>query len=291
MRVGLFPGQGIPASTVLTALSADSNVVTEACEILSYDLRKRVAQIAASPRSVMPTSLAQPAIFTASLVGWDAQADQSFDFLLGHSVGEYAALVAAEAMSFKHALCAVAVRGKAMESAAHSANGGMAALVDVSLEDAEAIADATKSIVANDNSPRQVVLAGSHEALAEAAALARARGGRAVRLEVTGPFHTPEIASAAPALRSVLDHIAIRSPRLPVISNVSATSYRAPGEIRRLLVEQLTSRVRFREALENVWNQGARTFHDLGPGNIAGGLASRTFSFLENYREPVDQWC
>lgn len=277
MKVGLFPGQGIPARAALAALRPESTVVREASEILCYDLRKRVAHVAGSPRSVMPTSLAQPAIFTASVAAWQERSDERLDFLLGHSVGEYAALVAGEAISFKHALCAVAVRGKAMETAARSAHGGMAALVDLSLVEAESIARASGSLIANDNSPTQVVLAGGDEALAEAASLARARGGRAVRLEVTGPFHTAGIASAAPALRAALDHIAIRLPRIPVVSNVSAAPYRAPGEIRKLLVEQLTTRVRFREALENLWQEGVDGFHDFGPGKVVAGLAARTF--------------
>lgn len=280
MKVALFPGQGVPVRTVLAALDPASLVVKEASEVLCYDLVKRVEQVARAPRSVMPTSLAQPAIFTASLAAWQQRSDSSFDFLMGHSVGEYAALVAGEAISFKHGLCAVAVRGKAMESAAAQAQGGMAALVDVSLEDAQAIATASRTLVANDNSPSQVVIAGNTDGLAEAAALARARGGRAVRLEVTGPFHTPAIVSAAPALRGVLDHVAIRSPRVPVVSNVSAAPYRAPGEIRKLLVEQLTSRVRFREALENLWHAGVDEFRDFGPGTTVGRLAAATFEAM-----------
>ena len=276
MRLGLFPGQGVPVRTVLAALPADHTLVKQASEVLCYDLHKRVEQVAKRERSIMPTSLAQPAIFTASLVSWGEFSDRC-DVLLGHSVGEYAALVAGGSMSFPSALCVVQVRGEAMQRAALEANGGMVALVNLSFNDAEAIAEDSGLSIANDNAPDQVVLAGGHDGLAQAASIARARGGRAVRLDVTGPFHTSAVASAGPLLRDALEHISIRSPHLPVISNVTAAPYRAPGEIRKLLVDQLTSRVRFREALESLWHQGARDVHDFGPGRIVAGLAARTF--------------
>lgn len=277
MRLGLFPGQGVPVRTVLAALPAGDPLVETASQVLCYDLSKKVAR---RERSIMPTSLAQPAIFTASLVSFYDSAIEC-DALLGHSVGEYAALVAGQSMSFEHALCVVQVRGDAMEKAAAKANGGMVAVLDLDFADVETIALEAGVVVANDNAPHQVVLAGGDEELVQAASLARARGGRAVRLDVTGPFHTPQVASAAPLLRAALDHISIRSPKLPVISNVSAKPYRAPGEIRKLLVEQLTSRVRFREALETLWLEGARDFHDFGPGRVVGRLAARTFEALQ----------
>ncbi|MGH2757879.1 MAG: ACP S-malonyltransferase, partial [Actinomycetota bacterium] len=237
MKVGLFPGQGIPARTVLAALPAGDALVSTASEILCYDLRNRVAAVAKRQRSVLPTSLAQPAIFTASLVSW-FEGGARCDALVGHSLGEYAALVAGEAMSFEHGLCAVQVRGAAMNSIASRSTGGMVALLDLSIDQCEEIATDAGVSIANDNCPGQMVVAGDDDALARAAELAKTRGGRAVRLEVTGPFHTSAMGRATGALRDVLDHIAIRSPKVPVVSNVSARPYRAPGEIRKLLVEQ-----------------------------------------------------
>jgi len=282
MRLGLFPGQGVPVRKVLGALPADHPTVREASEILCYDLRKRVEQIARRERSVMPTALAQPAIFTASVLAWRDHPGEPFDAFLGHSVGEYAALVAGGSMSFDQALCVVQVRGEAMQRVALEADGGMVAVIDLGLADVEEIATRSGVMVANDNSPVQVVLAGDHQALVDAASLARAAGGRAVRLDVTGPFHTPQVAGAAPLLRDALEHINIRSPRVPVVSNVSAETYRAPGEIRKLLIEQLTSRVRFREAIEGLWRSGVTDHHDLGPGQIVAGLATRTFGALRD---------
>lgn len=277
MKLGLFPGQGITARVVLEALPAGDPLVARASEVLCYDLRKRVESVARRKRPVMPTALAQPAIFTASVVSWHRNDGDRCDVLLGHSLGEYAALVAGEAMTFEHALCVVQVRGEAMDAIAARAYGGMAAVIDLPLDTCEEIAGSAGAAVANDNAPGQVVIAGDDEALASCAEWARSRGGRIVRLEVTAPFHTAAMTPAAPLVRDALDHVSIRNPLRPVISNVTAASYRAPGEIRRLLVDQLSSRVRFRESLQNAWRHGVDEFHDFGPGRVVGGLAARTF--------------
>ena len=284
MKLGLFPGQGIPARGILERIPASDPLVEEASDVLCYDLRQKVKLIAQRERAVMPTSLAQPATLTASLIGWRDRADEKVDLLLGHSVGEYAALVAGRSMSFEHALCVVSVRGEAMHSAARSIGGGMVAILGLGLDQVEDLAERAGVSVANDNGPGQVVIAGDEEMLAEAAVRARAQGGRAVRLDVSGPFHTPAVAAAESVLHGALDHVSIRSPQLPVISNVSARPYRAPGEIRKLLVTQLTSRVRFREALEWAWHAGATEWVDFGPGSVVEGLARRAFAGLG---EPV----
>jgi [acyl-carrier-protein] S-malonyltransferase len=113
--------------------------------------------------------------------------------------------------------------------------------------------------------------------------MVRSAGGRAVLLEVSGPFHTPALEPAVPALTEVLESIEIRTPRISVISNVTARPHSDPGEIRSLLVEQMLSRVRFRESLEWLWHEGTRDYRDLGPGLVAAGLAKKTFNELETH--------
>jgi len=280
MRLGLFPGQGVPARAVLAALPAGDPTLQRASDLLGYDLRKRVEQVARRQKAVMPTSLAQPAIFTASLAAFASHSGETFDCYLGHSVGEYAALVAGAAMTFDHGLDVVKVRGEAMERASLAAAGGMVVILDLTLAEAEAVAEDAGVTVANDNSPRQIVLAGDHDRLAVAASSAVAKGGRAVRLDVAGPFHTARLAPATPSVRAALDQIEIRLPQVMVVSNVSASGYRAPGEIRELLTQQFTTRVRFREALEGLWRKGVTDFHDFGPGKVVAGLAARTFDAL-----------
>jgi len=285
MSIGLFPGQGIPAKAVFEALPPSDPLVQTANEILGYDLRQKVGISSRRAKATLPTSLAQPAIFTAGVIAWRAaeSEDETFDWLVGHSLGEYTALVAGEAMSFEDGLRAVAVRGESMNDAARETPGGMVAVLGLTFDAAQEIADRAEIVLANDNAPGQVVLSGSEAGLAAAAGYVRAAGGRAVLLEVSGPFHTPGLESAVPTLTDVLESIEIRRTRIPVISNVTARPHEDPSEIRRLLVEQMLARVRFRESLEWLWHQGAREYRDLGPGLVAAGLAKRTFNELETH--------
>ncbi|MGH2788920.1 MAG: ACP S-malonyltransferase [Actinomycetota bacterium] len=287
MRIGLFPGQGIPARIVDKALPDRDPLLSTANEVLGYDVRRKTAIAARRPSATLPTSLAQPAIFTAGLIAWSDERDRngSCDCFAGHSLGEYAALVAADAMTFEDGLRAVAVRGEAMQEAARRHPGGMAAVLGLEWDDAVRIATEAQVAIANNNAPGQVVLSGSEAGLATAAQLVRAAGGRAVLLDVAGPFHTISMAPAAPALKEVLDTIDIKEPRVPVMSNVTARPHGSPHEIRALLVQQMTDPVHFRESIEWLWEQGARDYIDLGPGRVAAGLAQKTFDHLIKSKE------
>jgi [acyl-carrier-protein] S-malonyltransferase len=285
MRVGLFPGQGIPAKTVFAALEEDHAIITAAEEILGYELRRKVGSAAGRSGSTLPTSLAQPAIFTAGVLALRTTPEDEFDYFAGHSLGEYAALVAGDAITFEDGLRAVAVRGDVMHEAARSAPGGMAALMSLDLDVVQMIADKTGVVVANDNAPGQVVVSGPDDALAEAAAVARSQGGRAVLLEVSGPFHSAAMEPAATRLAETLAAIEIRPPRVPIISNVTARPYEKPDVIRDLLVKQVTHGVRWRESCEWLWERGVRDMHDFGPGRVAAGLAQKTFRSMETEKE------
>lgn len=290
MKIGLFPGQGIPAKVVLAALPGGDSLLETAAEVLGYDLRRKVEIAARRAKSALPTAVVQPAILCAGLINWAAleKDPRQYHYLAGHSLGEYTALVAAGALSPGDGLKAVAVRGEAMQDAARATPGGMAALLGLDFDEATNIADKTGVVVANDNAPGQVVLSGPDEALADAAALARSSGGRAVLLDVSGPFHTDAMAPAVPALERVLEQIEIRDPAIGVVSNVRARPYRNAAEIRELLIAQLTTRVRFRESLEWMISRGAREFDDLGPGRIVSGLAHRTVDHIEKEKETAD---
>lgn len=282
MRVGLFPGQGVPADMIFEALPEDASLLEDASGVAGYDIRERVRSFA--ERGVaLPTAVAQPAMFVGSLVSWSRaqDSDASFDYLAGHSLGEYPALVAAGSMTAMDALRGVMVRAEAMDETARSLNGGMAAVMKLGLEDVERIADENGVSVANDNAPGQIVLSGERERLRTASRAVEEAGGRWIGLDVSGPFHSADMAADAPALGEALRQVEINAPRIPVISNVTARPHSEPEEIRALLVQQLTGRVRFRESLEYLWEQGVREFEDLGPGDVVGGLAKRTFRELE----------
>jgi len=286
VRAGLFPGQGIPAATVLEGLPEDDSLITEAQMTLGYPLRRRVKITARRKGALLATELAQPAIFVASVRSW-RDADAHFDFYAGHSLGEYSALVAGGALSFTDALKIVSVRGEAMNAASKNAPGSMVAVLGMGVDAAAAIAEKAGVQVANDNAPDQVVLAGPEEGLEKAATLVSEAGARSVLLEVSGPFHTEGVAAAADDLRQVLTAVDFRQPEVPVISNVTGRPYGSPDEIRELLVTQLTHPVRWRESVEFLWSQGARDFVDFGPGKVVAGLATRITRNLKKKEVPV----
>jgi [acyl-carrier-protein] S-malonyltransferase len=134
--------------------------------------------------------------------------------------------------------------------------------------------------IACDNAPEQIVVAGSQESLGQFASLVREVGGRSITLDVTGAFHSSAMEQAVSLVRTALSQIDIRSPEIPVVSNVTARPYQTPDEIRRLLAIQVRASVRWRESLEWLWGQGVRTFEDFGPGRVVSGFVAETFGGL-----------
>ncbi|MGH2734808.1 MAG: ACP S-malonyltransferase, partial [Actinomycetota bacterium] len=173
------------------------------------------------------------------------------------------------------------VRAEAMHAAARRQPGGMAAVVGLDLDKVGAIAEKSGVKIANDNTPDQVVLAGTEQGLADAARLVSEVGARSVLLQVSGPFHTVAVAAATQPLREALDAIEIREPSVPVVSNVTARSYESVEDIRSQLVRQLTSRVRWRESIQQMWKSGIDEFIDFGPGRVVGPLAQKTVRSLK----------
>ncbi|MDQ3953589.1 MAG: ACP S-malonyltransferase [Actinomycetota bacterium] len=277
MRAALFPGQGVDASALLDALEG-APLLEAANDLAGRDLVAAVARCLDRPKPVVPTDVAQPALLVAGLASHHEKTSRHgpFDFYAGHSVGEYAALAAAGAISPEAALGLVCVRGRATRAAARASGGGMAAVKGVDLAELEAICERAGAVIANDNSPTQLVVSGPDAALAEVAGFVRSGGGRCLLLAVEGAFHSPAVAAAAAELRDALDRVDVRMPPVPVVSNVTARPYRAPGEIRSLLVRQLTERVRFRESIEWIAAAGATEFVDLGPGRVTAKLADAT---------------
>ena len=289
MRAGLWPGQGIPARTVLEGLPAGHGLIRAAKEVLGYDLRRKVEIAGRRKGALLPTALAQPSIFVAGLISWEERAGKTdCDVLAGHSVGEYAALVAGGALGVEDALRIVNVRADAMEGASRAVDTGMAAVLGLDLDRVCGIAERAGVAVANDNAPGQVVVAGSEAALTEAATLVRAARGRSILLETAGAFHTDVMASAVAPLERALRDAHIEQPSIPVVSNLTARPYENPEEIRELLGRQVTSKVRFRESLEWMWAEGVREFEDFGPGKVAAGMAARTFKAMESSEVAVN---
>ncbi len=268
----LFPGQGSHTPEM-------RDVVAEQ----RPDLLELVAEAVGEdpfPRAGEGTNYAQPAIFCASLAGWSALGQPLGSFMAGHSLGELAALVAAGALGERPGLELVALRGRLMhESGAQAGDGGMVAVLGAgAAERAPELARAHDLVVANDNSPQQVVLSGARDRLPETVEHARQLGLRAMELDVAGAFHSPMMASAVPEFTAALERTEFVSPRVPVISAVTVQPFTDP---RRELTDALTMPVRWREVLLALHERGVARFVEVGPGRVLTGLAKRTLSDVE----------
>jgi len=217
------------------------------------------------------TRYAQPAILCAGLAGLAALNKHRFDLAAGHSLGEIGALVAAEAIEEQDALRLVALRGRLMDEAGRPGDGMLA--LRTGLPVAAPIAERHGLAVANDNAPEQVVLSGSGAALDAAAAEAKEAGVRAMRLPVSGAFHSPAMEATVPEFAAALAETPFGEPRVPVLSGVTARPFSDP---RSELAQSLTHPVRWREVLLELRACGVTHFVETGPGRVLSGLVRRT---------------
>jgi malonyl CoA-acyl carrier protein transacylase len=225
------------------------------------------------------TRFAQPAIFCASLVGWEHAAGDEPAVVAGHSLGEFAALVAAGSLTAADGLRLVTLRGRLMDEAGSASDGGMLAVLSRhSLDPAFEAAERHGVTVANDNAPGQVVLSGDRGALdAVEQDLGDARV-KVVRLPVSGAFHSPAMQPAVEAFRQALEETDFAEPDLPVVSCVTAAPL---DRVRERLAAGLTHPVRWRETLLRLHSDGARVFVETGPGKVLTGLVKRTLKDVE----------
>lgn len=265
----LFPGQGSQTPEMRDVVAEHTpELLSEVVELVGEDPFSRADE---------GTMYAQPAIFCASLAGWNALGSPPGDFMAGHSLGELAALVAAGALSWRDGLALVVLRGRLMQAAGE---GGMIALLGPGAADrAPALAQAHGLAVANDNSPQQVVLSGERRALPSAITEAKELGLRTMELPVTGAFHSPMMAEAVPAFTEALGRVAVSSPRgVTVLSAVTAAPFE---DVRAQLAQALTMPVRWRETLLAMRELGAERFLEVGPGKVLTGLVKRTLRDVE----------
>lgn len=233
------------------------------------------------------TENAQPAIMAVSLavvrvLEKDAGirlADKAA-YVAGHSLGEYSALAAAGALEIAQTAKLLKLRGQSMQAAVPVGEGAMAALLGLDLADVQAVAAEAAGeevcTAANDNAPGQVVVSGHKAAVERAIEIAKGRGAkRAMLLPVSAPFHCPLMQPAAEKMAEALATATIQAPFVPVVANVTAAPVSSPDEIRRLLVEQVTGAVRWRESVEKMVELGVDTFVECGAGKVLSGLIKR----------------
>jgi [acyl-carrier-protein] S-malonyltransferase len=275
-----FPGQGSlevgMGRDIAEAVPEAMDVYERASEASGLDLKRLCFE--ASLDELVGTEVQQPALVATSLAVLAALRARGHraDFVVGHSVGEFAALSAAESINVEEAIRLVRERGLAMAEAARERPGSMAAILG--LED-EVVESLCRRIIgvwpANYNSPGQIVVSGENPAVDECCAEAEREGARrAVKLRVSGAFHSPLVASAGHRLRPALERVRFAEPIAPFMSTVTARIEPAQ-RLCGLLVEQLTAPVRFTHAVRALVGDGVRTFVEVGPGNVLSGLVKR----------------
>lgn len=281
----VFPGQGSQSVGMLAELAQAFPVVAEtfaeASEVLGYDLWERAQN---GPAELLnQTACTQPAMLTAGVATWrcwQQLSDRVPALMAGHSLGEYSALVCAEAIAFADAVGLVEQRGRFMQSAVPEGSGAMAAILGLDDQQvidlcAEAAAGEVVSAV-NFNSPGQVVIAGNRAAVERAMELAKAAGAkRALALPVSVPSHCSLMKPAADALKEQLAAVSIQAPAISVLHNVDVEEHGTPEAIRDVLAAQLYRPVRWVETITAMHRRGIITVVEMGPGKVLAGLNKR----------------
>jgi [acyl-carrier-protein] S-malonyltransferase len=240
------------------------------------------------------TKNCQPAIVTASIACWQvyqAKHPQIDGYMAGLSLGEYSALVAAEALNFEDAIYLVRRRGQFMEEEAVKHPGGMLSIIGLDLAQVKEICAEVKSEVANINCPGQVVISGSPEGIQKAVLLAKEKGAKlAVVLEVSGAFHSSFMREASLKLAKELDKIIVTTPKFPVINNVTAKPVLNPEDIKQSMIRQVSASVLWEDSMKFILAKGVTNFIEFGPGKVLKGLMRRIDSNAQvtNVEKSVD---
>ena len=284
----VFPGQGSQTvgmgKALFDAFAESKAVFQDIDEALGEDLSE---VIFSGPEDTLTlTANAQPALMAVSMAAIVAMASRGItvannaDFVAGHSLGEYSALAAAGAFDFRTAARLLRTRGQAMQDAVPVGEGAMAAILNLDFAAVEEIAREAAGdevcAAANDNAPGQVVISGHKTAVERAIELAKEAGAkRAIMLPVSAPFHSALMAPAADAMRNALASIPLNAPKKPLVANVVAEALTEPEGIRTRLIEQVTGRVRWRESVHYMAQNGVDTFVEIGEGRALSGMIRR----------------
>ncbi len=279
-----FPGQGSQAVGMGQALARTYPVARAVFEEADEALGISVSNLCFEGplEELTLTSNTQPAILTtsvAALRALEAETDLRPQICLGHSLGEFSALVAVGALAFADAVKLVRLRGEAMQAAVPSGVGAMAAVMGIEPDDLErlCVEAAGDQVVspANENGGGQTVVAGHTEAVERLVNLAKERKARAIRLNVSAPFHCALMQPAADRLAEALESVCVSEMRVPVVANVDGEPNRDPGRVKDLLVQQVTGRVRWEASVRKILHMGIGFGLEVGPGKVLSGLARR----------------
>lgn len=300
----LFPGQGSQfigmGKALYDSFTEAKETFQEVDEALNQNLSKLI--FSGDSAELTKTENTQPAIMVTSIAVirvLEKQSGKSFASFVtgiaGHSLGEYSALCAAKSFSLTDTAKLLQIRGKSMQAAVPFGEGAMAALIGATVENTLKVIAETSSYgvcqIANDNGAGQIVISGNVEAVDKAIELCGSFGIRkAIKLQVSAPFHCDLMAPAANAMKDALEEVDVASPICDTISNISVTPYKSQDEIRDSLVKQVTSMVRWHETIEYFIKTGTENFVEIGPGKVLTTLAKRIHegAVVSNILEPQD---
>ncbi|MBH66894.1 MAG: [acyl-carrier-protein] S-malonyltransferase [Rhodospirillaceae bacterium] len=301
----VFPGQGSQHVGMGVALAdmypTAKSVFQEVDEALGESLSRLMRE--GPEEELRLTGNAQPALMAVSIAALrviegktDNKITDLVDCVAGHSLGEYSALVAAESISLSDCARLLKLRGQSMQSAVPVGAGAMAALIGADIKVANEIVDSVRGHgvcdIANDNAPGQVVISGTTDTIKKAVELSQKKGvKKAMMLPVSAPFHCSLMEPAAKVMRDALETIQIKPPKVPIVTNVSASAIADSAyDIKRTLVEQVTAMVRWRESIVWMANSGIISIAEVGAGKILSGLIRRIDKNLETISlgEPED---
>ncbi|WP_207099901.1 ACP S-malonyltransferase [Paracoccus shandongensis] len=302
MRAFVFPGQGAQTVGMGREMAEVYPVAREVFERVDEALGEKLSDLVwnGDIETLTLTQNAQPALMAASMAAFRALEAEGItirdaNFVAGHSLGEYSALCAAGALTLEDTARLLRLRGQAMQEAVPVGQGAMAAILGLDFATVDRIARETagEEVVqaANDNDPGQVVISGHKGAVERAAAAMKEAGAkRALMLPVSAPFHSVLMQPAAAVMAEALAGVDIQPPAVPLIANVRAEAVTEPGAIRRLLVEQVTGTVRWRESIANLAGAGVTEFWEIGAGKALSGMIKRIAkdAVVRNVGAPAD---
>lgn len=281
----VFPGQGSQAvgmgHDIYEQNEKAKEIFTKANEVLGYELSTLCFQ---GPEDVLKVTYhTQPALLTTSIALWEAAKERlpKPDFVAGHSLGEYSALVAAGSLSFEDAVNLVRKRGEFMEEAVPSGQGAMAAVMgatrSVIADTCQSVSDSGHSVqIANVNTDNQFVISGTKQGVILASQQLKEKGAkRIVDLPVSGPFHSSLMEPAAALLKEVFTVATFKDADIPVLSNIDATPRQAAEDIQESLLKQVYSSVLWEDSIREMVEQGVRTFIEIGSGKVLSGLIKK----------------
>lgn len=281
MKAYVFPGQGSQFSGMGKDLYENDaqarQMFDEANQILGFNITD--IMFAGTDEELRQTKVTQPAIFLHSVILAKVIGGKfAPDMVAGHSLGEFSALVSAGAMSFADGLKLVSHRAQAMQRACEAAASTMAAIVGLDDATVEGVCKEVEGVVpANYNCPGQLVISGSVDGIDKACGILTEKGAkRAIKLAVSGAFHSPFMEPARAELAKAIEETAFSAPVCPVYQNVTASAETEPAIIKKNLVAQLTSSVRWTQTMQNMIAAGANEFIEVGPGKVLQGLIRKT---------------